>query len=55
MPGWPVPEGIRCLTFTLPVELVAHLDARAVKEGCSRAAFIRRLIIDDRKRNARKG
>ena len=54
MPGWPVPEGIRCLTFTVPDDLGAHLDARSEYLGCSRAAYLRQLIVLDRERQAGK-
>jgi len=47
MPTWPVPEGKRTLTLELPVEHVAHLDAQAEYRGCSRAAYLRSLIVDD--------
>lgn len=51
MPGWPLPPGQRSITIALPGELVAHLDARAVEMCCTRAAYLRQLILSDRKRS----
>jgi hypothetical protein len=50
MPGWPTPEDHRCITVELRIPLVEHLDARAGYLGCSRAAYIRQLILNDIKR-----
>ena len=47
MPGWPTAEGKRCVTIELAIEHVSHLDVQAEYEGCSRAAYIRRLIVRD--------
>jgi hypothetical protein len=47
MPGWPTAEGKRCVTIELATEHVSHLDIQAEYEGCSRAAYIRRLIVRD--------
>ena len=47
MPGWPIPAGRRCITIEISVEHVAHLDAQAQYEGCSRAAYLRQLIVRD--------
>jgi hypothetical protein len=47
MPGWPTAEGKRCVTIELVIEHVSHLDVQAEYEGCSRAAYIRRLIVRD--------
>ena len=47
MPGWPCIEGKRCVTFELPTEHVEHLDAQAIYNGCSRAAYLRQLIVRD--------
>lgn len=47
MPGWPCSEGKRCVTIELPVEHVEHLDAQAIYNGCSRAAYLRQLIVRD--------
>jgi hypothetical protein len=47
MPGWPTAEGRRCITIELAIEHVSHLDYQAEYEGCSRAAYIRRLIVRD--------
>ena len=50
MPTWPVPDGRRCITVELQIPLVNHLDARASYLGCSRAAYIRQLILNDIRR-----
>jgi hypothetical protein len=47
VPTWPTPEGRRSITLELPVEHVAHLDHQAHYEGCSRAAYLRGLIVRD--------
>ena len=47
MPGWPIPVGRRCITIELATEQVDHLDSQAEYEGCSRAAYLRRLIVRD--------
>jgi metal-responsive CopG/Arc/MetJ family transcriptional regulator len=54
MPGWPLPPGQRCITISIPDDLVAHLDARSEYLGCSRAAYLRQLIVLDRERQAGK-
>jgi hypothetical protein len=50
MPDWPINDGCRCITVELRIPLVEHLDARAAYLGCSRAAYIRQLILNDIKR-----
>ena len=53
MPAWPVPEGRRCITLELAAEHVEHLDNQAAYYGCTRVAYIRRLIVDDISRQAK--
>ena len=50
MPGWPIPDGRRCITIELSMEHVAHLDAQASYYGSSRAAYLRGLIVRDMER-----
>jgi hypothetical protein len=50
MPGWPSREGRTAITLELKTELVEHLDAQASYLGCSRAAYIRGLVIRDMER-----
>ena len=50
MPGWPSREGRTAITLELKTELVNHLDAQASYLGCSRAAYIRGLVIRDMER-----
>ena len=47
MPGWPIPPGRKCVTIELAIEHVQHLDTQATYYGCSRAAYIRQLIVRD--------
>jgi hypothetical protein len=47
VPTWPTPEGRRSITLELPIEHITHLDTQAVYEGCTRAAYLRRLIVRD--------
>jgi len=47
MPGWPIPEGRKCVTIELSVEHVEHLDTQATYYGMSRAAYLRTLIVRD--------
>jgi predicted DNA binding CopG/RHH family protein len=50
MATWPPPSGQRAITLNLREEHVAHIDAQAAYEGCSRAAYIRQLIVRDMER-----
>lgn len=47
MPNWPPAQGRRAVTFELQAEHVAHLDKQAAYEGCSRAAYVRKLARRD--------
>ena len=50
MPTWPAREGLKVLTVEFRSDLVEHLDAQAEYLGCSRAAYLRRLVIKDMER-----
>lgn len=50
MPTWPTPEGRRSITLELSSDLVDHLDREAEYLGCSRAAYLRQLIVRDTER-----
>jgi hypothetical protein len=50
MPGWPTAEGKRCITVELALEHVQHCDDQAAYNGCSRAAYLRQLIVRDMER-----
>ena len=52
MPTWPPVAGRRTITLAMPADLVTHLDAQAAYLGCTRAAYARRLVIEDRDRSA---
>jgi hypothetical protein len=47
MPNWPPTAGRTTITLELPISHVEHLDAQAAYDGCSRAAYVRRLIVRD--------
>ncbi len=50
MPGWPVADGRKCITIELAIEHIQHLDDQARYLGCSRAAYLRQLIVRDQER-----
>jgi hypothetical protein len=50
MPTWPPVAGKRSIFLELPPQHLAHLDAQAAYQGCSRAAYLRRLVVTDRDR-----
>lgn len=52
VPTWPTPAGRKTITLELPNEHVAFLDTQARHRGCSRAAFIRWLIVSELERQA---
>jgi len=41
------------MTIDLPVEQVTHLDSEADLRGLTRAGYLRQLIFDDMRRQAR--
>ena len=47
MASWPPKPNMRSITLEVPRELLAQLDARVRERTCSRAAYLRQLIIDD--------
>jgi hypothetical protein len=50
MPSWPAGQGRSVINLALKVELIAHLDQMADLYGCSRAAYVRQLIVKDMQR-----
>jgi hypothetical protein len=50
MPAWPAREGQKTMTIELRADLVEHLDAQAEYLGCSRAAYLRQLVVKDMER-----
>ena len=50
MPDWPIAKGRRCITVEMDARHVAHLDHQAEYQGCSRAAYLRGLIVRDMER-----
>ena len=50
MPSWPTKEGRTTVTLELKTQMVQHLDAMAEYLGCSRAAYVRGLVIKDMER-----
>jgi hypothetical protein len=47
MPTWPTPEGRKTITIEVPAGLLEHIDAQATYLGCSRAAYLRQLMVRD--------
>jgi len=47
MPKGPAKQGQTNITLELRTDLVEHLDVQSQYEGCSRAAYMRRLIVRD--------
>jgi predicted transcriptional regulator len=45
-------EGKTVITIELRIDLVKHLDDRASYLDCSRAAYFRRLVIEDMEKRA---
>jgi hypothetical protein len=45
MPSWPAGQGRSVINLALKVELIAHLDQMADLYGCSRAAYVRQLVV----------
>jgi hypothetical protein len=45
-----MPDDRRTITLELSAQHVRHLDAQATYYGCSRAAYIRQLIVRDQER-----
>jgi hypothetical protein len=50
MPSWPAGQGRSVINLALKVELIAHLDQMADLYGCSRAAYVRQLVVKDMQR-----
>lgn len=48
MPYRPPAPGRRRILIEMPDDLVAYLDAEANRRCCSRAAFLRMLVVRDR-------
>jgi predicted DNA-binding protein len=53
MPSWPIKKGHKQISVELPAEQVEHLDAEASLRGLGRAGYLRQLIFDDMRRQAR--
>ena len=53
MPSWPAKPGRKHMTIDLPAEQVVHLDAEADVRGLTRAGYLRQIIFDDMRRQAR--
>lgn len=52
MPTWPTPEGRKTITLEVPNELLDRIDVQAKYLGCSRAAYLRQLMVRDIERLA---
>jgi hypothetical protein len=53
MPSWPIKPGHKQISVELPAEQVEHLDAEASLRGLGRVGYLRQLIFDDMRRQAR--
>jgi predicted transcriptional regulator len=53
MPTWPTPQGRTTITIEVPTELLGRVDAQAQYLGCSRAAYVRQLMVRDLERQGR--
>lgn len=53
MPSWPIKPGHKQISVELPTEQVEHLDREAELRGLGRAGYLRQLIFDDMRRQAR--
>jgi metal-responsive CopG/Arc/MetJ family transcriptional regulator len=49
----PAPVPLRMWTISLAEPLVDHLDSQARRYGCSRSAYLRRLVVEDLERGQR--
>lgn len=47
MSSWPDPTNRRTISLQLDMAHLEYVDARARYRGCTRAAYIRQLIVDD--------
>jgi hypothetical protein len=47
---WEAREGHKMITTELRTDLVEHLDIQAKYVGCSRAAYLRQLVVKDMER-----
>jgi hypothetical protein len=52
MPTWPTPQGRKTITIEFSEQHVQHLDEQANYLGCSRAAYLRQLVVKDIARQA---
>jgi hypothetical protein len=50
MAPWEAREGHKMITTELRADLVEHLDIQAQYVGCSRAAYLRGLVVKDMER-----
>ena len=50
MPAWPAKDGQKTMTIELRLDMVEHLDTQAVYYGSSRAAYLRKLVVEDMER-----
>jgi len=50
MPSWPSKDGMKCMTIEMRHDMVEHLDTQADYLGCSRAFYLRQLVLKDMRR-----
>jgi hypothetical protein len=51
MPTWPPAPGRRTITLDLSAAQIQHLDHQAAYQGCTRAAYLRSIVVSHRDRN----
>ena len=51
MPTWPPAPGRRTITLDLSAAQIRHLDHQAAYQGCTRAAYLRSIIVGHRDRS----
>lgn len=51
MPDWPARDGKRVINITVDHSDVLYLDQQAAHNRCSRAAYLRQLIVRDQERS----
>ena len=53
MPSWPIKPGHKQISVELPAEQVEHLNREAELRGLGRVGYLRQLIFEDMRRQAR--
>jgi hypothetical protein len=51
MPDWPARDGKRVINITVDLSDLLYLNQQAAHNRCSRAAYLRQLIVRDQERS----